>query len=118
MNEQRTFWAAIVTIVMWVALTMISLVFMMEMTTNALGAGVFVIIMAGMAIGGTAVIWDNVGRQPAVQASSSKQRRKAKREQRARAAQLVEDLDADQLIELETLLLAGQDDLLDGERLR
>ncbi|NPV66291.1 MAG: hypothetical protein HPY64_04010 [Anaerolineae bacterium] len=113
MSDQRTFWTAIVTMVIWVAMTVISIIFMTLEDVTALGAAAFVIIMAGVAIGGTIAIWTGEtesARQPGGMRGDT---RKTKRGDPERIARLIEQLDGDQMVELETLLMARRDDALD-----
>jgi flagellar biosynthesis component FlhA len=113
MSDQRTFWAAIVTMVVWVAIAVISVAFLLIAETSSLGAAIFIILMAGMGIGGMAVVWDSPeSRASAPPTARSEQRRsrKKKHAEQESMARLLETLDEDQIIELETLLMAQQDD--------
>lgn len=112
MSDQRTFWTAIVTMVIWVAMTVISIIFMTLHDVTALGAAAFVIIMAGVAIGGTIAIWTGEA-EPARQPGVMRDPRKAKHGDPERIARLIEQLDGDEMVELETLLMARRGDLLD-----
>jgi hypothetical protein len=114
--EPLSFWAAIVTMVIWVALTVISVLFMTMHGTDALGSAIFIILMTGMGIGGTAVVWENIAKfrhqepQPTQRRASRKDKRRTSSE---RIERLIEVLDDDEIIELETLLLAREDDAID-----
>lgn len=111
MDDQRTFWMAVVTAVMWASLAVISIIFMRLPDTTALGAAVFIIMMAGIGVGGMAAVWDS-GREKS--ASSARQEQpagaghKVKRMDPERLARLMETLDEDQIIELESLLMSRQ----------
>jgi len=113
MSDQRTFWTAIVTLVIWVAMTVISIVFMTLDDVTALGAAAFVIIMAGTAVGGTIALWTSRA-ESAPQPAQAHDARKIKRGDPERIARLIEHLDSDQMVELESLLMARRDDTLDG----
>jgi hypothetical protein len=60
MQDQSSFWGTIATIVMWVGMSAMSVLFMLLMRPDALGAAIFLLIMAGIGVGGSAVIWDNI----------------------------------------------------------
>jgi hypothetical protein len=122
MANQRTFWSAIVTMVMWVALTVISIIFMFLDDVSSAGAAMFIIIMAGMALGGTIAIWETTSQgQESTQDDSGASRaaassqRKSKRAVSPDLARLVDQLDQDQIIELETLLLSRDDEFAEYE---
>ena len=113
--EPVSFWASIVTMVMWVALTIISALFMSMSGSDALGSAIFIIILAGIGIGGTAVVWENTAKMRGGEPSEvqrSRARKDKRRTSSARIERLVEALDEDEIIELETLLLARDDDEL------
>jgi hypothetical protein len=116
MREQTAFWAAATTIVVWVAVTSLAVVFMIFTKPEALGAAIFVFLMAAMGVGGTVAIWEAVGKthsQPEKEPART-ELRKAKRgsDAQGRIERLVESLDEDEIVELETLLLAREDDAL------
>lgn len=117
MHEQRYFWMAVATIVMWVVIAAISIVFLIAAQADALGAAIFVIIMTGIGGGGMAVVWDAAKdiTKAEIQAEAayrSLASQKTKRET-SRLARLVNDLDDDELVELETLLMARESGPLD-----
>lgn len=116
MQDQRTTWAAIITAMMWIAIIVISAIFMAMDDVSALGAAFFVITMAGIAVGGTAIVWGSMPADsvPASIESGSRSRRKSKRLDPDRLARLMESLDEDQVIELESLLMAQREDMLDN----
>lgn len=117
MNDQRSVLAAIITGIMWVAVIVVSAIFMAMDDVSSLGAALFVITMAGIAVGGTAVMWGAVASAPPVPPTTAErnhQQRKAKRLDPERLARLMESLDEDQIIELETLLMAQREDLHDA----
>lgn len=117
MENQRTFWAAIVTMVMWVALTIISTLFMVMTDATAIGVAVFIIIMAGIGVGGTGVVWTGDAGNTAQYASppqtESSSQRKSKRPDRRRLKNLMDELDDDQIVELEYLLTEQQNTFFD-----
>jgi hypothetical protein len=117
MRDLRTFWAAVITAIMWSAVALISIIFMRLADVTAAGAAVFVIIMAGIAIGGTAVVWGSTVATPVTasqaRTDSARGTRKSKRLDPERLARLMETLDEDQIIELETLLMAQRENGLD-----
>lgn len=117
MHERRVFWTAMVTALMWIVIALISIVFMRLEGVTAAGAAIFVIVMAGIAIGGTAMMWSTLAGVPAAAnlpaAEVSRRTTKTKRLDPERLARLMETLDEDQIIELETLLLAQREDGLD-----
>lgn len=116
MNDQRSVLAAIITGMMWVAVIVVSAIFMAMDDVSALGAALFVITMAGIAVGGTAIMWGAVSDPtPTTQViqDADRQRRKNKRLDPERLARLMETLDDDQMIELESLLLAQHNPMQD-----
>lgn len=114
MHDSRYFWAAIATIVMWVAITIIAVAFMIASGPDALGAAIFVFLMASIGVGGMAVLWEamkditkaEVKAHRKEQGSTAARAGKAKRDRLSRLERLAERLDDDDLIELETLLMA------------
>ncbi len=111
MLEQTPFWAAITTMVVWVAVTILSTVFMIAAEPDALGAAIFVVLMAAIGVGATVAGWEAVGQiQRGAGAESRRESGKAKRRQSSRVARLIDDLNADEIVELETLLLAREQD--------
>ncbi len=118
MQEQRAFWAAVITGLMWIAVIVVSAIFMAMEGVTPLGAAIFVIMLAGIAVGGTAAVWDSLKAAPSAPevATAGGQRRKAKRFDPERLARLMDTLDEDQIIELESLLLAQDETRLDEQR--
>ncbi len=112
MSDQRTFWTAIVTLVIWVAMTVVSIIFMTLDDVTALGAAAFVIIMAGVAVGGTVAIWTGEA-ESGVRPAATHEPRKNKRGDPERIARLIEQLDSDEMVELESLLMARRDESLE-----
>ncbi len=116
MTDRMFFWAAVTTMVTWTAVTVLSVLFMNFGQPTAAGAAIFIIIMGGIGVGGTISIWEAVGKLAAQEAKAlrthEKETRKVKRSERDRVARLVERLDEDDLVELETLLLARDDEPL------
>ena len=108
--------------VVWVAITAISVLFMLMMQPDAILAALFVVSMAGIGVAGTHVVWDNivklrrfnVAAQPRHRDDDDDRRRtavaqgKAKRERtdHGRLDRLIETLDDDEIIELESLLMS------------
>ncbi|MBN2471891.1 MAG: hypothetical protein JXN59_14305, partial [Anaerolineae bacterium] len=64
MQDQRGLWAAVITGLMWVAFIVVSAIFMAMEGVTPLGAAIFVIMMAGIAVGGTAAVWDSLKAAP------------------------------------------------------
>ncbi|GAB4569136.1 MAG: hypothetical protein Kow0077_01160 [Anaerolineae bacterium] len=113
MENPRAFWAAIITGVIWVAVGAISVIFMGMEGVSALGAAIFIVIMAGIAVGGTAVVWGTEADRPVERseraAARARRARKSKRIDPERLERLMEVLDEDELIELESLLMAQRE---------
>lgn len=116
MHDQRAQLAAAITGIMWIAVIVVSAIFMGMDDVSSLGAALFVITMAGIGIGGTAIMWSGISESaPAARSDreASRQHRKSKRLDPDRMARLMETLDDDQIIELETLLMAQRQDMQD-----
>ena len=75
MPDQTPFWAAIATIVVWVAITAISVMFLLMMRPDAVLAALFVASMAGIGVAGTHVVWDNIVKLRRINMEGELQRR-------------------------------------------
>lgn len=110
MQDRYRFWS---TVVVWVAFTLIILAAIVAMSLAAVPEGAIVpilfgmMVLAGMAAASTYGIWQ--GAKPSQeQRRAETQAGKAKRTSQERIERLVEALDEDEIVELETLLLARE----------
>ncbi len=116
MHDNSSFWGTIATVVMWVGVTAMSVLFMILMHPDALGAAIFLVMMAGVGIGGSAVIWDNIVKLRRIALEAERRSSdypapataKAKRNARRNLDRLLEHLDEDEIVELETLLMSRE----------
>ncbi len=116
MQDQSSFWGTIATIVMWVGMSAMSVLFMLLMRPDALGAAIFLLIMAAIGVGGSAVIWDNIVKLRKIALDAARRSvdstppaaAKSKRNARRNLDRLLEHLDEDEIIELETLLMSRE----------
>ncbi len=120
MRDSRIFWAAAITAVIWVALTAVSIIFMTLGDVTAPGAAVFIVIMMGLGIGATIPIWGfatsaDRASAPEERTASRTDSYKFKRGSRERLARLLEQMDDDDIVELESLLSRPPESDFDDE---
>jgi transposase len=109
----RDLFRFLATAVIWAAVTLITVamftsvrVMTGEMIPIVLGTMLFAAGAAGV---GTNAIW-RYGNAPVQPEAAAQQARKSKRNHRQRIERLVEQMDEDEIVELETLLMTRSDD--------
>ncbi len=121
MHDRDRLWA---TVVVWTALTVI----LMAITAALAIVGrdipleglamvaVIVLSLVGAAGYSTSRIWGGAGQMMTGDPSVAGRAGKAKRRESGRVADLIEELDADEIVELETLLTARDDEQVYPQR--
>ena len=105
------------TLVVWVILLIIVLVTLLAMGLGVIAAGMVnpvflgLLTLAGLAVAATFGIWRDAAARSADRQATEQQVEKAKRTSRDRIERLVETLE-DEIVELETLLRARDEDTL------